>query len=114
MGRAKTESTIVGGVRMELYPIGKLAERIGRSPLTVRRWHRDGIIPKAMFKNGRGWRMYTSEEIGVLSLLFEECGMRQGLPIEETSFSKRAVEEMEKLKNKYKGMIEKEQGNGKK
>lgn len=46
----------------KLYKIKDLALRLDRSILTIKRWERQGLIPKAR-KDSRGWRVYTEEEV---------------------------------------------------
>ncbi len=45
-----------------LYKIKDVALRIDRSILTLKRWEKRGLIPKAR-KDSRGWRIYTGEEV---------------------------------------------------
>jgi len=44
------------------YKIKDLALRLDRSILTIKRWERQGLIPKAR-KDSRGWRIYTEAEV---------------------------------------------------
>jgi DNA-binding transcriptional MerR regulator len=46
----------------KLYKIGDLALRLDRSILTIKRWEKQGLIPKAR-KDSRGWRVYTEDEV---------------------------------------------------
>jgi DNA-binding transcriptional MerR regulator len=46
----------------KLYKIGDLALRLDRSILTIKRWEKQGLIPKAR-KDSRGWRVYTEDEL---------------------------------------------------
>jgi len=45
----------------KVYKIKDLALRLDRSILTIKRWERQGLIPKAR-KDSRGWRIYTEAE----------------------------------------------------
>jgi len=45
-----------------VYKIKDLALRLDRSILTIKRWERQGLIPKAR-KDSRGWRIYTEAEV---------------------------------------------------
>jgi len=45
-----------------IYKIKDLALRLDRSILTIKRWEKQGLIPKAR-KDSRGWRIYTDAEI---------------------------------------------------
>lgn len=46
----------------KLYKIKDLALRLDRSILTIKRWEKQGLIPKAR-RDSRGWRVYTGEEV---------------------------------------------------
>jgi DNA-binding transcriptional MerR regulator len=46
----------------KIYKIGDLALRLDRSILTIKRWEKQGLIPKAR-KDSRGWRIYTEDEV---------------------------------------------------
>ena len=46
----------------KLYKIGDLALRLDRSILTIKRWEKQGLIPRAR-KDSRGWRVYTEDEV---------------------------------------------------
>ena len=46
----------------KVYKIKDLALRLDRSILTIKRWERQGLIPKAR-KDSRGWRIYTEDEV---------------------------------------------------
>jgi len=46
----------------KLYKIGDLALRLDRSILTIKRWEKQGLLPKAR-KDSRGWRVYTEDEV---------------------------------------------------
>jgi len=45
-----------------IYKIKDLALRLDRSILTIKRWEKQGLIPKAR-KDSRGWRIYTDAEV---------------------------------------------------
>ncbi len=46
----------------KIYKIKDLALRLDRSILTIKRWEKQGLIPKAR-KDSRGWRIYTESEV---------------------------------------------------
>jgi DNA-binding transcriptional MerR regulator len=46
----------------KVFKIKDLALRLDRSILTIKRWERQGLIPKAR-KDSRGWRIYTEAEV---------------------------------------------------
>lgn len=89
---------LVGGVEHEFFTMGHLAAALGRSPVTLREWEREGIIPRATYqvnaasKNGRR-RLYTREQIeGLVKLAVEEgILISHQRPIKETQFAARAL-----------------------
>jgi DNA-binding transcriptional MerR regulator len=61
-----------------LYKIKDLALRLDRSILTIKRWERQGLIPRAR-KDSRGWRVYTEEEVqAILKKVRETNYFRNG------------------------------------
>jgi DNA-binding transcriptional MerR regulator len=62
----------------KLYKIKDLALRLDRSTLTIKRWEKQGLIPKAR-KDSRGWRVYTEEEVqAILKMVRETSYFRNG------------------------------------
>jgi len=62
----------------KVYKIKDLALRLDRSILTIKRWERQGLIPKAR-KDSRGWRIYTESEVrDILRLVQETNYFRNG------------------------------------
>jgi DNA-binding transcriptional MerR regulator len=49
----------------KVYKIKDLALRLDRSILTIKRWEKQGLIPKAR-KDSRGWRVYTEDEVQMI------------------------------------------------
>lgn len=49
----------------KLYKIKDLALRLDRSVLTIKRWEKQGLLPKAR-KDSHGWRVYTEAEVQVI------------------------------------------------
>lgn len=71
------EITLSGGRTVEAHPVGSLAAALGKSAHTIRRWEREGVIPKAfLLRNIRGGpsrRLYTREQVvGMLCIAQEE------------------------------------------
>lgn len=88
----------IGGVDREFFPIGKLAEALGRKPVTIRKWERDGIIPKATFRmpsdHAQGVRrLYSREQIeGIVKIAREEGVLvSHQTPITQTQFQARVL-----------------------
>lgn len=89
----------VGGVEMEFFTIGHLAQALRRRPVTIRTWERDKIIPNATFRRSsedpRGVRrLYTRAQVEGLIQIAEEEGLLKGdnRSIRATDFTKRAYE----------------------
>lgn len=90
------------GKPLELFLAGELAYQLGRTTQTIRRWEIAGILPKAIFKDVRGRRLYTREQIDTIVRIAEETKIAQGYPIANTSFSKKVYKALEELNKKYK------------
>jgi DNA-binding transcriptional MerR regulator len=61
-----------------VYKIKDLALRLDRSILTIKRWEKQGLIPKAR-KDSRGWRIYTEAEVqAILQKVRETNYFRNG------------------------------------
>lgn len=97
---SKTVS-LPSGDKLELFYISKLAEALGRTPQTVRRWEIAKIIPPTIFKDRFGKRLYSQEQIDVLVRVAEECGIVAGKAFSHTSFVKDATEAFNVLHRKY-------------
>lgn len=66
---AKKESAVVA-VERKLFPISKLAKAVKRKVETVRDYHKKGILQDSYYRDSRGWRMYTRDQILALSQIF--------------------------------------------
>jgi len=94
----------VNGVEREFFTIGHLALALGRRPVTLRLWEREGIIPKATYqinsesKNGRR-RLYSREQVeGLVKLAVEEgILISHQRAIGGTQFTARSIELFKKL-----------------
>lgn len=64
------------GEAVVFYTLAALAEALGRKPVTIRLWERQGTFPTAPFRTkerGQGKRIYTREQIeGVVRIAVEE------------------------------------------
>lgn len=89
----------VAGVEKELFTIGDLAAALGRRPNTIRKWERDGTLPRATFRapsnDVRGVRrLYSREQVEGMVRIAREEGVL-GLPsppISHTTFTHRVFE----------------------
>lgn len=86
-GRAIPYKSPTGKETM-LYSIGAVANALGRTSQTVRKWEISGVIPPTPFKlNGK--RMYSKEHLMVLNYAAEKYKLIQGKQI--SRFFKRYV-----------------------
>lgn len=104
----------VDGQACEFFTIGQLAQALGRSPVTVRRWERLGVIPVANFRSPTRtvaqkarrlylrlqveWIVYIAREEG----LMEDRVSKQGNPvpppnIAETNFTARLIAKWQEM-----------------
>lgn len=103
MGVAKTQVFNFNGEEVELFYIDRLATELGRTPQTVRKWEVSGILPKPIFKDKLGRRLYSQEQIDAIVECAERSNVRIGYSIANTNFSVRVHEALQKINNKYLG-----------
>lgn len=83
------------GERIEVHPIRAMAEALGKSSFTIRRWERDGVLPPTPLvlgvSGGPPRRLYTTGQIaGVAELAAEEgVAHRKPCDIAATTFTPR-------------------------
>lgn len=104
---AKPKTLSVGGVMTEFFGIGQLAQALGgRRPVTIRKWERLGLIPKATYSkpsaNGdvRGdRRLYTRDQVeGLIKIAHEEGLLHdKSAAITRTHFTARAIQLFKEL-----------------
>lgn len=99
--REGMKMTLKNGVQVELFPIGELADYLGRTTQTVRKWELSGILPNTLFRNKRGYRLYTREQIMLIGKTAEETQLMTGRQYSKIKFSKLVKERLEKLNLKY-------------
>jgi hypothetical protein len=92
------------GEEVELYSIGVLAEKLGRTPEAIRQWEQAGVLPPALFKDKNKYRLYSAEQIDAIIKCAEECGIGQGKSLFGSDFPKRVWCELGKIKDKYERM----------
>lgn len=95
---AKPRSYVVGGVTTEFFTVGQLGAALGRKASTMRRWEREGIIPKATFRVGsedaRGVRrLYSRRQVEGMVRIAAEEGVLQAhaIPIKHSRFTERVI-----------------------
>ena len=103
----------VGGVLTDFYTIGQLAVALNRSPVTIRKWERLGIIPVAAFRapaevKAKARRLYSRAQLEIMvGIAWDEGLMRftRGedgrdhafAHVTETHFSERVQAAFQKL-----------------
>lgn len=104
---AKPRLFAVNGSEKEFFTVGQLASALGRRPVTIRMWEREGIIPKATFQikakndDPRGRRrLYSRAQVeGLVKIAMEEGVLITHLrPLSETRFTERAIALFQNLK----------------
>ena len=49
------------------YRTAEVCRMVGISRTTLFRWLKDGLLREAQYRDRRGWRLFTKEEIGRLN-----------------------------------------------
>ena len=101
MSMAEKIDSVIKGELTSLYYVGTLANELGRTPQTIRKWEVAGILPKPIFKDKSGKRLYTMEQINTIVACAEKCHVRQGYSVANTNFKACVHEELAKLNKKY-------------
>lgn len=105
---AKPFIFLMKGKETEFFSIGQLGKALGgRSPNTLRKWEREGIIGKSPYvkpsSDPRGRRrMYTREMVEGLVKIAREEGILlpdKGKRLSDTNFSMKALELFRRLLN---------------
>lgn len=103
MPALKQNFKLPNGQVIELFYIGTLANSLGRTTNTIRKWEIAGVIPDPCFQDANGRRLYSQEQIDAIVRCAEKAKIKQGLSIANTSFSQWCHKELDALKEKYKG-----------
>jgi hypothetical protein len=104
---AKPKIFPVNGVDTEFFTVGQLALALGgRQPVTIRKWERTGVIPKATFnkpsEDPRGKRrLYSRAQVEGMIRIAEEEGLlrKHSKPITQTNFKERVLALFRELSN---------------
>lgn len=97
----RSQTAIIKGEELELFYIDTLASELGRTPQTIRKWEVSGILPRPIFKDSMGRRLYSQEQIDVIVACAEKSNVRQGYSVANTNFSVRVHEALKELNKKY-------------
>lgn len=97
-GRAITYTSPTGK-ETTLYNIGMIADAIGRTSQTIRKWEISGIIPPTPFKQGTK-RLYSKEHVECLVRNVEKYHVTMGVRISK-SFSKKVYKEFQEINDYF-------------
>lgn len=97
----RTKKVKIKGEEIDLYYISALADALGRTTQTIRKWEIAGVIPNSCFRDKGKNRLYTKEQIDIIVEIAEECYIKQGSSIADTSFSKKVHKALEEHNKRY-------------
>jgi hypothetical protein len=72
---------MIGGIVRPMYTTGDLARSLDRQDQTIRKWERQGIIPKTPFRSKTNRRLYTDEQIQAIVDCVEKHRLQPGVAI---------------------------------
>jgi hypothetical protein len=98
---SKKVFTFPDGEVIDLFYIGELAHRLGRETKTIRSWEISGVIPKTIFKDNSGNRMYSQEQIDTIVSCAEEAQIKQGSKLTHSAFANNVYKQLEVLTESY-------------
>lgn len=77
--RPKKRSIEVEGTSREvwMYTSGALSQALDRQTQTLRLWEKQGIMPTALYRDTRGRRLYTEDQVRGIVALFREFRFEQ-------------------------------------
>lgn len=99
-GREISYTSPITGRKTTLYNIGVVAEAIGRTSQTIRKWEVGGVIPPTPFKQ-KGKRLYSKEHIDAIVKCAESSRIMQGSQVSQTAFSKKLYREFQKVNDLF-------------
>lgn len=91
--------TSPNGKTTTLYNIGYLAEQVGRTSQTIRRWEISGIIPPTPFRQ-QGKRLYSKEHVEAVVKYAEKYRITLGNPIPK-GFAKSLYKSFQELNDYF-------------
>ena len=97
------QTVVINGEEVNLFYIERLASELGRTPQTIRKWEVSGILPKPIFRDKLGRRLYSLEQIDTIVECAEKSNVRQGYSVANTNFSVRVHNALNELNKKYIG-----------
>jgi len=57
---------------LQLYTIDYVAQVVGKSQDFIRHMEKRGVIPKSLYTDSRGWRLYTARQIEAIQIAFNK------------------------------------------
>lgn len=60
------------------YRTAEVCRMAGISRTTLFRWLKDGLLREAQYRDRRGWRLFTKEEIGRLNEVVNKINRTEG------------------------------------
>ena len=60
--------------QMEFFPVGVLADMLGRTAQTIRMWERKGYFPSTIYKDENGRRLYSRPMIEAVCEAYDSRG----------------------------------------
>ena len=103
MAVASMQTVVTNGEEVNLFYIERLASELGRPPQTIIKWEVSGILPKPIFRDKLGRRLYSLEQIDTIVECAEKSNVRQGYSVANTNFSVRVHNALNELNKKYIG-----------
>ena len=99
-GYKPREFKFPNGKTIEVYSISELCSELGRTPDTVRKWELAGVLPPTCFRDARGHRLYTLEQIDTIRSCAEKVNLSQGR--NSLQYFRKAVRKaLKELEDKY-------------
>lgn len=95
-GRAVPYTSPITGRSTTLYNIGTVAEAVGRTSQTIRKWEVGGVMPPTPFKSN-GKRLYSKEHIDAIVHCAEISHIKQGSATTQSKFTRHLYKEFKKV-----------------
>lgn len=89
------------GKEIRLVTVFTLGVAINRDRQTIKRWEKQGILPKAPFSTKRGKmnvRLYPEYFVTALQKIVRELGLARGVALDKIISKAKIYEEIEKAK----------------
>lgn len=93
------------GSTLKLYYIGALSKATGKSVNTIRLWELNGVIPETCFRDSSGARLYSLEQIKIITEAVKKYRPRRGTLIASTLFSNVLRKQLLELYEDYKELL---------